>query len=678
MSLETTTCPRCESTSTAHLPESIGFDQWICNQCSHQWDFASQEERALVPNHLTGSRIEQFLEEFLAIKAVIKGEAEKIWNDCANAAHQAISIPGNDDKIRLFGEQVDRWGNQLIGLQETLMIDRLLPLAVKYQVSSNEQIWLSQACQQAMTPVTAGYAGWFTFAIRGHLYGAEPWVIPDWAWRLRGAPRQIADLDVTQDEKVSSLLHCLAGTLEYDLAMHRKGGIAKAFLTLKPGKPLSGARFVGENLKPKKHRIKKRTEPLQQMQNIHGPDVAKLSRMSSAAIAKIRKDAQDGENPVIDYVTPGTMERAGQTLGVTQTPYHAPRVALPPELRSVLEKLQRLFAVTLHDAKFDSCHWAWHDIKRTKSAKKKKEIFNKKFERWREDSANAIRNWLPRFFDLATAYPEVIDDPIYWAKDSVWGGVEGVCGIQRPQDGEPLPIDWVVNDTMVWWFAVASEFNPEVNLPPLRAWRAPRWLARDRRETDELLGKHTGYLWLRVNRVIEDEIALAEIGRASNRKVEEHKAEPLGAKHTAYQGMSATAPSAKNLWTDQRRPRDKTRRSTSVSLSEFEATVGKLMVEARTMCAAKYLPRAEILRIADLLDDKGCPVRENLEREAARAMAEFNERYPKAAIKSWRAALSHPQFRRAIRKRFSRAEEKYKKATPSVVSPSAETSRTTI
>ena len=118
MSLETTTCPRCESTSTAHLPESIGFTQWICNHCSHQWDFATLEERAIVPNPLTGGRIERFLEEFLAIKAVIKGEAEKIWNDCANAAHQAIRIPGNQDKTRSFEEAVDRWRDQLVDFRK--------------------------------------------------------------------------------------------------------------------------------------------------------------------------------------------------------------------------------------------------------------------------------------------------------------------------------------------------------------------------------------------------------------------------------------------------------------------------------------------------------------------------------------------------------------------------------
>jgi hypothetical protein len=103
MSIETTICPRCESTSVVHLPKQADFNQWICNQCSHQWDFAIPEERALVPKHLTGGRIERFLEEFLAIKVVIKGEAEKIWNGCANA-YQATSIAGNEDKARVFAE----------------------------------------------------------------------------------------------------------------------------------------------------------------------------------------------------------------------------------------------------------------------------------------------------------------------------------------------------------------------------------------------------------------------------------------------------------------------------------------------------------------------------------------------------------------------------------------------
>jgi hypothetical protein len=133
--------------------------------------------------------------------------------------------------------------------------------------------------------------------------------------------------------------------------------------------------------------------------------------------------------------------------------------------------------------------------------------------------------------------------------------------------------------------------------------------------------------------------------------------------------------------TSDRGPRSQTQVPpiySGVALSEFEATVGKLMVEARTMCPTKYLPPTEILKIADLLDDQAFAVRSNLEREAARIMAEYNQRHPKAAVKSWRTALSHPLFRRAVRKRFSRSEERYKKATPSIVAPSAGTPRTTI
>jgi len=115
----------------------------------------------------------------------------------------------------------------------------------------------------------------------------------------------------------------------------------------------------------------------------------------------------------------------------------------------------------------------------------------------------------------------------------------------------------------------------------------------------------------------------------------------------------------------------------SAPLSTFEATVGRLMVQARRECPTKHLPRTEILKIAALLDDKSLPVRDNLERQASRSMAEYNKHHSAAAIKSWKTALGHPKFRRAVRKRFSRAEEKYKKATMSLA-PSAGTPRTTI
>jgi hypothetical protein len=116
----------------------------------------------------------------------------------------------------------------------------------------------------------------------------------------------------------------------------------------------------------------------------------------------------------------------------------------------------------------------------------------------------------------------------------------------------------------------------------------------------------------------------------------------------------------------------------SAPLSPFEAKVGKLMVEARVECRTKYLPQTEIIEIAALLDDEEFPVRDNLERAASHSMAKYNQQHPAVAIKSWKTALRHPEFRHAVRKRFSRAEEKYRKATPSVLDLSAGTPRTTI
>lgn len=178
MSVEITRCPRCESAAVVHLPQPIGFNQWHCNQCSHQWDFANPEARALVPNHLSGGRAEQFLEEFLAIKTVVKGEAEQIWNGCSNA-HQVIDVAANEDKLRVFTEQFDRWRDQLIALQAVLIVDHLMPLLTKYQISSNEQIWLFPACHEAWSPVSAGYEDWLSVTIRGALYGPVA-RIPEW------------------------------------------------------------------------------------------------------------------------------------------------------------------------------------------------------------------------------------------------------------------------------------------------------------------------------------------------------------------------------------------------------------------------------------------------------------------------------------------------------------------
>jgi hypothetical protein len=350
---------------------------------------ASPEERALVPNHLTGSAVEQFLEELLATKALIKTEAEKIWNGCSNA-HRMISVAANDEKRRVFSEQYERWRDQLIELQETLIVGRLLPLVVKYQIFANEQKWLLQACHEVWRPVTAGYLDWLTFVVRGHVHGNGTGAIPEWAWQLPGGPRDVSRLDLTAEKKASAHFRGLVDTLQRDLALYREGAIAKAFL----------------------------------MRNTN-------------------------ESPIVD---------SGMRV-------------LEPEADHGPVTIQA-------------------------------------------DRGNRSRVGLPRTY--------------------------------------------------------------------------------------------------------------------------------------------------------------------SAPLSVFEATVGKLMVQARKECPTKYLPLSEISKIATLLDDQKMPLRDNLEHAAARTVAEHNKQHPRAAIKTWQTALSYPRIRHAVRKRFWRAEDKYKKASPSIADSSAGTPRTTI
>jgi hypothetical protein len=218
---------------------------------------------------------------------------------------------------------------------------------------------------------------------------------------------------------------------------------------------------------------------------------------------------------------------------------------LPSEFESALKKLKALFAGALGDAKLESCCAAWSDIKVAKSRKKKIEILDERTRQWREGSVDAIREWFPRFVELAAAYDEVLHgEALQWATDRVWELVEKQCGIRRRKHDEPHRVE-SISRTMVFWFAVASEGDSDVNGPPPRPWRAPRWFARDGKETGSLLREQTHDLWLRLNQVVNEEQDRAEIQRAISRSdlvaLAKQKHDELGTSLSKHQS-SATRP----------------------------------------------------------------------------------------------------------------------------------------
>jgi hypothetical protein len=75
-----------------------------------------------------------------------------------------------------------------------------------------------------------------------------------------------------------------------------------------------------------------------------------------------------------------------------------------------------------------------------------------------------------------------------------------------------------------WWLAVASAGNPSIHLPQSKPWTPPRWLAGDGKEKASLLKNHTRLLGLRLDQVITEELALAEIQRVSIRRSEQSSA----------------------------------------------------------------------------------------------------------------------------------------------------------
>jgi hypothetical protein len=200
-----------------------------------------------------------------------------------------------------------------------------------------------------------------------------------------------------------------------------------------------------------------------------------------------------------------------------------PRVGLPTRFQSALEKLSTLFAMALWDAKANSCAEAWSEIKKLKSAKRKNEVIDARAQQWREESAKAIRNWSPKFVQFADACSEVLDrDILDWCRDKIWQKIETQCGIHKPNVGQ-LPRD-TCSRSVEWWLAVASAGNPSIHLPQSKPWTPPRWLAGDGKEKASLLKNHTRLLGLRLDQVITEELALAEIQRVSIRRSEQSSA----------------------------------------------------------------------------------------------------------------------------------------------------------
>jgi hypothetical protein len=186
-----------------------------------------------------------------------KAEAKKIWNGCFNV-HQMISVAANDEKRQVFLEQFKIWRDQLIELQETLIVDRLLPLAIEYQIIENEQMWLLEVSKQAWEPVAAGYWDWLTVVVRGHPSGIAVGAIPDLAWQLRGAPSNVAPLEMGSEKKVSTYYGHLVDELQSDLVVCREGAIAKAFLAGKKAVPSTATLTEDENRRSEKLDIEAR------------------------------------------------------------------------------------------------------------------------------------------------------------------------------------------------------------------------------------------------------------------------------------------------------------------------------------------------------------------------------------------------------------------------------------
>lgn len=106
--------------------------------------------------------------------------------------------------------------------------------------------------------------------------------------------------------------------------------------------------------------------------------------------------------------------------------------------------------------------------------------------------------------------------------------------------------------------------------------------------------------------------------------------------------------------------------SVDSNLPAFDALAGKLMFEARPRRREnKRLPMAEYEKIARELDRARFKPVDYLEGKHRDALANWNGRYPRKAIKTFSAALSNKvpgiDLRRGVYRRLSRAESAWKR-----------------
>jgi len=100
------------------------------------------------------------------------------------------------------------------------------------------------------------------------------------------------------------------------------------------------------------------------------------------------------------------------------------------------------------------------------------------------------------------------------------------------------------------------------------------------------------------------------------------------------------------------------------SLSRFDDLAGRLMAEARPRRgASRRLDNSEYAKIAAELDKQHFRILDHLEHSARKNLASWNQTHPRKAIHTFMEALNgrlnRERFRRAVLRRFSRAEAKF-------------------
>jgi hypothetical protein len=177
-------CPRCSAVCVTRLSPNLNLKmtslsepEWRCSQCGHQWVAARPEEIPFVDG-LSSDKAQCVLEDVRTEQKDMEERWDGEQQKSCKEAYKDISKASESDRIKVLDIHQLKWTDQLRLLQREFLIERLLPLAIRYRVPAGNHVkWLNCALSIVQRDMASQCSNWLRQSVSGSSPSEEP---PSW------------------------------------------------------------------------------------------------------------------------------------------------------------------------------------------------------------------------------------------------------------------------------------------------------------------------------------------------------------------------------------------------------------------------------------------------------------------------------------------------------------------